>query len=93
MKTGSEPAGDTLERVNRVLADLGADCRAGYRHGSEYYIRCRTPEGLVRVGYLSQKRLAGDEAELRRTLQEVVGDLMPPEWTSGAGPSRIRSAS
>ena len=93
MRTEAEPAGDTVERLNRLLADLGVDCRAGYRHGSEYYIRCRTPDGLVRVGYLSEKRVAGDDSELRGTLQELVGDLMPPGWSSDARQRRVRPAS
>lgn len=80
MTTGAPPAEDTVERLNRILSELGVDCRAGYRHGREFYVRCRTPEGLVRVGYLTESQLAEEASEVRRRVREVVGDLMPPGW-------------
>ncbi len=92
MTATGEPAGATVERLNRVLADLGADCLAGYRHGG-YYLRCRTPEGLVRVGYLSGNRVLEDESQLRRTLREAVDGLMSPGWRSRAKQRRVRRGS
>lgn len=74
------PPGEVVQSVNRILKELDVDCSAGARDGPEFYIRCRTPEGLVRVGYLSQTQVAGGRPQLRRAVRMVVGELMPAGW-------------